>query len=147
MQKAIFISTSKTIKQPLAKVWNAVADHFGDVANYNPAIAQSRYEGPLRQGIGTTRHCDFASQSFIKERITQWEDKSSFKLSLVESSVPLAYLESEFKFEEAEGSTIVTQHFWYRMKSPMGWLSGLMKTKMKRTLEQGLNGLNNYLTK
>ena len=57
----------------------------------------------------------------------------------------MAFLESQFHFKEAEGKTIITQEFWYRLKAPMGWLSGLMKGKMKSTLEGGLIGLEKYL--
>ncbi|XOV68705.1 MAG: SRPBCC family protein [Fluviicola sp.] len=145
MGKPIYVKVSKTIDQPLERVWQTVALGFGNVSMYNPEIKTSKYDTQQKEGIGTIRHCDFQKSGYIKEEIIEWEDKKSFKLIFTESSIPMAHLESKFHFEEKDGTTILTQEFWYRMKAPMGWLSGMMKGKMKSTLESGLNGLENYL--
>ncbi len=145
MAKPVYLSVNKTIDQPLEKVWKTVALGFGHVADYNPEIKSSRFETDQLSGIGTKRHCDFHNKGYIKEEITAWDPLTSFQLKFTTSSVPMSVLESKFSFEEKEGMTIVTQAFWYRMKAPLGWLSGLMKRKMKSTLEKGLNGLETYL--
>ena len=59
----------------------------------------------------------------------------------------MGYMKSKFTFKEIDGKTSLTQEFWYRMKAPMGWLSGLMKGKMTKTLESGLDGLDTHLNK
>lgn len=145
MAKPVYLTVEKTISQSLQKVWDTVALGFGKVSEYNPEIKNSRFESEIKSGIGTRRHCDFLRKGYIKEEIIEWTDKESFKLKIIESSVPMAILESKFTFKEKNEQTIVLQEFWYRMKAPMGWLSGLMKSKMKSTLENGLNGLDNYL--
>ena len=145
MVKPIYFKVSKTIDQPLGKVWETVALGFGNVSNYNPEIKTSKFDSEQTEGVGTIRHCDFQKSGYIKEEIIEWNDKQSFKLKFTESSVPMAHLESKFNFEGKNGKTILTQEFWYRMKAPMGWLSGMMKGKMKSKLESGLNGLENYL--
>ena len=145
MGKPIYLKVEKTINQPLDKTWNTVALGFGNVSDYNPAIRSSKFDSETKSGIGTKRHCDFEPKGFIKEEIIEWNDKKSFKLKFVESSVPMAFLESKFTFNETEGKTKITQEFWYRMKAPMGWLSGLMKGKMNKTLVDGLNGLEKHL--
>ncbi len=145
MGKPIYIKVEKDINKSLDQVWNQVALGFGNVADYNPSIKTSRYESDSKSGVGTIRHCDFTSKGYIKEEIFEWNDKKSFKLRFIESSVPMGLLESKFSFIKKNGGTTITQEFWYRMKPPMGWLSGLMKSKMRKTLVDGLNGLEKYL--
>ncbi|GAB5416068.1 MAG: hypothetical protein Crog4KO_13470 [Crocinitomicaceae bacterium] len=145
MGKPIYIKVEKTINHSLEKTWETVALGFGNVSDYNPIIKTSKFDSDTRSGIGTKRHCDFEPKGYIKEEIIEWNDKKSFKLKFIETSTPMAFLESQFHFKEDEGKTIITQEFWYRMKAPMGWLSGLMKGKMKSTLEGGLIGLEKYL--
>ncbi|MEQ9304576.1 MAG: SRPBCC family protein [Marinoscillum sp.] len=147
MRRPIYLKVSKSINQPLSKVWETVALGFGNVADYNPEIKHSKFDSEQKEGVGTRRHCDFQKSGFIKEEITEWTDKKSFKLKFTETSVPMAFLESQFSFKEEGKTTIVTQEFWYRMKAPLGWLSGSMKGKMKSTLENGLNGLEAYLNR
>ena len=147
MGKPIYLKVEKTIDQPLEQVWETVALGFPNVSDYNPEIKSSHLDSSIRQGIGTIRHCDFPKKGYIKEKIIEWEDSKFFKLTFIESSVPMAMLQSKFSFETQNGSTKITQEFWYRMKAPMGWMSVLMKGKMKATLENGLNGLEAFFEK
>jgi len=145
MKTPIYLKVEKKINQPLEEIWKVLALEFGNVSNYNPEIKASKIESIQKNGIGAKRHCDFQKKGYIKEEIIEWINEDSFKLKLIESSVPMEFLESKFSFIEASNETIVIQEFWYRMPSPFGWLSGLMKQKMRSTLENGLNGLSNYL--
>ncbi len=145
MGTPIYLKVNKTINKPLSDVWETVALGFGKVADYNPEIASSNFDSDQTSGVGTKRHCNFPGRGYIKEEIIEWEEGKSFKIRFIESSVPMGFLESTFHFTEVDGKTEITQEFWYRMKSPMGWLSGLMKGKMKKTLENGLNGLEQHL--
>ena len=145
MGKPIYIKVEKTIDHPLELIWKTVAQGVGIVADYNPAIKASKFDSDVKSGVGTKRHCDFEPKGYIKEEIIEWNDMESFKLKFTESSVPMSFLESKFSFARENGKTKITQEFWYRMKPPMGWLSGLMKGKMKKTLMDGLNGLEKHL--
>jgi hypothetical protein len=145
MRKPIYLKVDKTIDQSLDKVWETVAIGFGHVSKYYPEIKDSRFDSERKSGVGTRRHCDFPQKGYIKEEIIEWKEKEYFKLKFIETSVPMAFLESKFSFQGDNNKTTITQEFWYRMKFPFGWLSGLMKGKMKSTLEKGLTGLDNYL--
>ena len=145
MGKPIYLKVEKTIDQPLEKVWRIVAIGFPNVSDYNPEIKSSRSESNNQYGPGAIRHCDFPQKGYIKEKIIEWEDHRFFKLSFIETSVPMALLQSKFSFERQNGGTKITQEFWYRMKAPMGWMSGWMKGKMRKTLVNGLNGLEVFL--
>lgn len=145
MKDPVYIKVEKTIDQPLAILWDTVALGFGNVSNYNPEIKSSSFDSGTREGIGTKRHCNTNDGGFLKEEIIEWNPSKSFKLKLTDSSFPMAMIESKFTFQEIGGATKITQEFWYRMKSPMGFLSGLMKGKMEKTLRSGLNGLEAHL--
>lgn len=147
MGKPIYIKIEKVINAPLDKVWEQVALDFGNVCQYNPEIEKSKFVGVIKHGIGTVRHCEPVGGGFLKEEIIEWIESKNFKLKMISSSFPMAMIESKFSFKEKDNITIVTQEFWYRMKFPMGWISGMMKGKMRKTLENGLNGLNNYIQK
>lgn len=145
MAKSVYLKVEKIINCPLEQVWNTVAIGFGNVSDYNPAIKSSQLDSKVKSGVGMKRHCDFETKGYIKEEIIEWADNDYFMLRFIESSVPMAVLESKFSFKTENGKTKIIQEFWYRMKAPIGWLSGLMKNKMHKTLIEGLNGLENYL--
>lgn len=145
MGKPIYLQVEKEIKHSPERVWETVAMDFGGVSKYNPEIKSSQFDSDIKMGVGAQRHCDFPKTGYIKEEITEWDEGKSFKLKFIESSIPMAKLESKFTFSPSENGTLIRQEFWYRMKAPMGWLSGMMKGKMRSTLENGLNGLENYL--
>ncbi len=147
MGKPTYIKVEKTISHPLEIVWETAAVGFGQVSLYNPEIKHSRLDSTQHYGVGARRHCEFIKKGFIKEEITEWDDKRSFKLIFIESSVPMKILESKFSFEPKGTNTLVSQEFWFRLKSPMGWFSQMLQGKMRSTLHNGLNGLESYLNK
>lgn len=145
MGKPIYLKVEKELDHSLEKVWNSVAVEFGNVADYNPSIKTSFIESEIQSGLGTIRHCDFQTKGFIKESITKWQENQYFELSFTSSSVPMAVLRSRFTFTEKNHKTLLEQEFWYRMKPPFSLLSGLMKGKMRKTLVDGLMGLEKHL--
>ena len=147
MGKPIYIKVEKVLDHTLEKVWDTVALDFGNVASYNPALKASKFDSEIKSGIGTRRHCEFKPSGYIKEEIIAWKDLEHFELKFTESSVPMGYMRSKFSFNSFENSTHLNQEFWYRMKAPMGWLSSMMKRKMLKTLEEGLDGLEKHLAK
>ncbi|MBO3697452.1 SRPBCC family protein [Roseivirga sp. E12] len=142
MANPIYLKVVKTLDHPLDVVWNKVALNFGYVSEYNPAIQDSRYDSETKTGVGTKRYCKFAGKGgFIKEEIIDWQDNESFMLTFTETSAPMSVLKSKFHFKEINGKTELVQEFWFRMKAPMGWMSRMMKGKMRAVLVDGLNGL------
>ncbi|WP_412068035.1 SRPBCC family protein [Rubrivirga sp. IMCC43871] len=126
---------------PPETVWAAVAGGFGDVASYNPAIERSEWVGDQRQGVGTTRRCHVAPKGTLTERITDWEAGRSFALEVIATTLPMHAVESRFTFVADGDGTRLTQDFGYRMKGLLGPFSGLMRGRMQRTLDTGLDGL------
>lgn len=147
MAKPIYIKVEKTFNHPKSKVWETVAVNFDGVSNYSPGVAKSNFIGEKKECIGTARHCDFPKKGWIEEQIIEWNEGVDFKVEKTASSMPMKFMESKFIFEDAgEGKTKMTQEFWYRMGGPMGFLSGMMKGKMTKMLNNGMEGLDKYLT-
>lgn len=141
MGKPIYITVEKEVNAPLSKVWKQVALGFGNVCHYNPEIEHSKLDSETEQGIGTIRHCEPVGGGFLREEIIEWREMESFKLKMISTSFPMDLIESKFSFQSKENKTLVTQEFWYRMKFPIGWMSGIMRRKMHKTLISGLSGL------
>ncbi len=141
----IYIKVEKEVYAPINRVWKQVAAEFGNVCHYNPEIKDSKLDTDTTQGVGTIRHCEPVGGGFLKEKIIEWKEMENFKLKVIETSFPMSIIESKFQFKSKGDNTIVTQEFWYRMKFPLGWMSGLMKGKMRKTLIGGLDGLDYYL--
>jgi polyketide cyclase/dehydrase/lipid transport protein len=144
MRKPIYIKVENIYNQPLNKVWGAIAIDFGNSSNYNPDIKSSYLESEISSGKGTIRHCDFHPKGYIKEEIIDWKDNEYFKLKMLDSSFPMSFFQSKFSFSGNIETCVVTQEFWYRVKFPMGWISGLMKNKMTKALCDGLEGFEKY---
>lgn len=145
MGKPIYIKVEKILNRSKSEVWKTIAENFGNVSEYNPAIKASNFMGDKRGSVGTRRHCDFTGKGWIEEEITHWNPENDFKLKFIKSSMPLKFMESKFSFTEEKGQTRITQEFWYRMGGPMGFLSGMMSGRMEKMLIAGLNGLENHL--
>lgn len=144
-KKLTHLTADVLLNAPLEQAWEVIARGFGDVAQYNPAIAQSEFLSEQREGVGTGRLCHVDPKGYLKEQITKWEPQRFFELEVIDTSFPMHTVRSRFTFLPLGEQTRIKQDFWYRMKAPMGWLSGLMKGQMQKTLDVGLSGLAHYL--
>ena len=68
-------------------VWDVLAD-LGAVSAWNPTIANSYYISEAKEGVGASRHCDFADGGYVNERATQWADGKLLRLYIYEGTVP-----------------------------------------------------------
>ncbi len=144
MGKPIYIKVNKKYNHSSDKIWGAIAMDFGNSSSYNPDIKNSYLESDIKSGKGTKRHCDFHPKGYIKEEIIDWKDNEYFELEMLDSSFPMGFFKSKFSFSGNNETCEVTQEFWYRVKFPMGWISGLMKNKMKNALINGLDGFEKH---
>lgn len=144
-KKLTHIVAEATLNASLDEVWNLVALQYGHVARYNPAIASSEFTSRQTAGVGTERLCHVAPKGYLREAITKWEDQDFFELEVVDTSFPMHKIISRFTFAEVGAKTHLRQDFWYRMKGPVGWASGMMKGRFLKTLNEGLEGLAYYL--
>ena len=66
---------------PSEKVWAAVADDYGNIANSHPKIVASNYvAGSLKGGENAKRMCYFNSKQtrMLKEEIVEWNPREGY---------------------------------------------------------------------
>lgn len=85
------IEVTRTIHQPVARVWELLAD-FQNIARWNPNLNDSYLlEGSQEQGVGASRQCDLADgKNWIRERITDWKEGEAYSIDIFEGTMPLA---------------------------------------------------------
>ena len=61
------ISREIAINATKEQVWKAIAK-FGDICHASPGVLKSHITSKQQEGIGATRHCDFAMKGAKKEK-------------------------------------------------------------------------------
>jgi len=72
---------SRVLPFSAEKVWAAVADDYGNIANSHPKIVASNYtSGSLKGGKGAERVCYFNDKKtkMLHERITDWNPEKGY---------------------------------------------------------------------
>jgi carbon monoxide dehydrogenase subunit G len=121
MEKTI-INRSVTINASKEKVWNVLAD-FGNVQNLSPNVVKSYLTSEKENGVGASRHCNFASMGAqVDERITEWNEGRSFRISLYNpKNLPMMKdIEALFEVAEADNKTVLKGTFEYGMSNALG---------------------------
>jgi hypothetical protein len=113
------ISREIEITKSKEEVWNAIAK-FGDICHGSPGVLKSHVTSEQQEGVGATRHCDFAAMgASVEERITAWEDGKSLSVEIYEFNklpgMKTAY--ADFMVREESGKTILRADFHYSMKN------------------------------
>ena len=68
-------------------VWKVLAD-LGAVSAWNPTVAKSYYISEAKEGVGSSRHCEFWDGGYVKECATQWEAEKQVRLFIMCSTRP-----------------------------------------------------------
>ncbi|MGH8482125.1 MAG: SRPBCC family protein [Nevskiaceae bacterium] len=121
------ITVTRTIKAPIEKVFDVLADH----ANYKsfPGVTDSKLlrEGrPDRNGLGAVRRIETPGVWF-EEEITAYERPRRFDYRITASRLPLEHEGGSLRFESVDGATQVTWTSTLRVKLP---LVGSLLTKV-----------------
>jgi len=130
MKKTI-IKRKVTINAPKEKVWEALAD-FGNVQTLSPNIVKSVLTSEQKNGIGATRHCDFASMGAqVEERIVGWIEGESIEIDIYGSkNLPMiTAMRATFTVSEDRDSTLLTGTFQYGMTNALGGLLNSLAMK------------------
>ncbi len=143
------ITRSVAINLPKEKVWEALAD-FGNVYQLSPNIVKSYSTSEQKQGMGATRHCDFAAMGAqVEERIVQWSEGEYMKIDIYETkNMPMITgMEAEFWVKADGDATIVTGTFEYQMTNVLGNLLNNLSMKKinEKTWVKFLAGIKHHL--
>lgn len=122
------------INAPKEKVWKAIAS-FGDICHASPSVLKSHVTSEQKEGVGATRHCDFAMMgATAEERVLEWTEGESLKIGVYElKKLPgIKTMEADFKVESVDDKTsLLTASLNYTMKNAFfGVMNSLMMKSM-----------------
>lgn len=117
-------------------VWQAIAK-FGDICHASPAVLKSYISSEKKEGVGATRHCDFAMMgATAEEKILEWNEGESLKIGVYElKKMPgIKKMEAFFKVESIDDNhTFLTGTLSYSMKNMFFDLMNAMMMKKMNT--------------
>ena len=115
------------------KVWAAIAD-FGNICHASPGVISSKVTSDTKEGIGSTRHCDFSMMgATAEERITEWKDGESLKIEVYElKKMPgIKKMAADFSVKPKGDKTILKATLEYSMQNMLfDLMNSLMMKRM-----------------
>lgn len=130
------ISREIEINASKEEVWIAIAK-FGDICHASPAVLKSHVTSEQQEGVGATRHCDFAMMgATAEEKILEWNEGESLKIGIFElKNLPgIKKMEADFRVRETGNKkTILTATLSYSMKNPFFDFMNFMMMKGMNT--------------
>ena len=129
------ISREIEINSSKENVWNAIAK-FGDICHASPGVLKSRVTSEQQEGIGATRHCDFAMNgATAEERVTQWNEGESLTIEVYDlQKMPgIDKMEAKFKVRTENDKTILRADLNYSMKNVLFDAMNSMMVKRMNT--------------
>ncbi|MFT5021213.1 MAG: ligand-binding SRPBCC domain-containing protein [Polaribacter sp.] len=131
------ISREIEINASKEEVWKAIAK-FGDICHASPGVLKSHVTSEQQEGVGATRHCDFAMMgATAEERITEWVEGESLKIEIYElNKMPgIDKMEAMFAVRTENGKTILRADLSYAMKNVVfDAMNSMMMKKMNTKL-------------
>ena len=100
-------------------VWKAIA-RFGDICHASPGVLKSHVTSDQQEGVGATRHCDFAMMGAnAEEKIIEWNEGESIKIEVYDlKNMPgIDTMQADFKVRQENGKTILRADLDYSMKN------------------------------
>ncbi|MFT4601345.1 MAG: carbon monoxide dehydrogenase subunit G [Arenicella sp.] len=129
------ISREIEINASKQEVWNAIAN-FGDICHASPGVLKSHVTSEQKDGVGATRHCDFAMNgATAEERITKWNEGESLTIEVYDlQKMPgIDKMEAEFAVRTENDKTILRANLNYSMKNVMFDAMNSMMVKRMNT--------------
>ena len=117
------------------EVWKAIAK-FGDICHASPGVLKSHVTSEQQEGVGATRHCDFAMMgATAEEKVTEWNEGESLKIEVYDlKKMPgVDTMSAFFKVREEKGKTILRGDLTYSMKNPFFDVMNAMMMKSMNT--------------
>ena len=127
------ISREIEINASKEEVWKAIAK-FGDISHASPGVLKSNVTSEQQEGVGATRHCDFAMNgATAEERVTQWNEGESLTIEVYDlKKMPgIDKMEAEFEVRTENNKTILKADLKYSMKNVLfDAMNSMMLKKM-----------------
>ena len=127
------ISREIEINASKENVWKAIAK-FGDICHASPGVLKSHVTSEQQEGVGATRHCDFAMNgATAEERVTQWNEGESLTIEVYElKKMPgIDKMDAAFSVRAKGDKTILKSDLTYSMKNVLfDAMNSMMVKKM-----------------
>ena len=79
----------RKIVAPKEVLWRYLSD-YSNIYKFHPLLKNSHFvEGSCAAGLGATRQCDMLDGSFLKEKVTEWQEGSHYTIDVYETSLPV----------------------------------------------------------
>lgn len=135
------IIENTTIEASPQQVWNVLAIHFGNIAQFSPDIKKSDYLTEQQTGVGTTRHCVMRMGGQVQEQVTVWQEQQKFAFEIVGGNMPIAKGSGmTFELEEVvadndEFKTVLKAQGNFKLKKAFALLSFMMRPMMRKMIK------------
>jgi len=129
ISREIEINTSKE------EVWKAIAK-FGDICHASPGVLKSHVTSEQQEGVGATRHCDFAMNgATAEERVIQWKEGESLTIEVYDlKKMPgIDKMKAKFSVRTKNNKTILRADLIYSMKNVLFDVMNSMMVKKMNT--------------
>jgi Polyketide cyclase / dehydrase and lipid transport len=147
--KLTAVTTRVKIDAGVEKIWEALS-HFGNVASFHAGVENSvpKNGNPEKAALGVERVCDIKDGNrdvVLAERITEYVEGSHYRYEVFEAeNFPLQMMFFGFAIEnDQKGTNYLLLTINYRLKP--GFLTGLMKWKIKKMEHSILMGYKHYI--
>ncbi|MEM7738631.1 MAG: hypothetical protein AAF267_22905 [Deinococcota bacterium] len=132
-----YVTTLYVSKQQL---WQVLAERFGEIGEISAGVVSSSILTDTKAGVGTTRYCQLPNRGFMQERVTVWQEETTFAFEIERSSLPLeagATLTFHlYALNLAMTKVIVSGE--YRLKR-VAWLSPLFHSILRHVIKTMLH--------
>lgn len=145
------ILSEKIINAPASRVWQAMVLDYGEIANFSPYIFASNYEhGSVKGEVDAERKCAFNAKGsrWTHEKIKEIDHENMIMKNIVidAAKFPLDQ-DNSFAYysvkDNGDGTSTASYEFRYRTKP--GFMTGMVKGKFQKTLDDTLTGLKHYI--
>ena len=150
-KKVQVIELQRTLPFTSQKVWQHLAEDYGNIANFFPALHASQYQsGSIQGGIGAQRTCTFDAKGkkVNGEKISSWDPENlTFTNRMVTSTMPLDVENTQaiYRIEDhGNGTSTLHLHMEFRTKPAM--MGMMAKGPFKKQLKRMLVGLEHHIT-
>ena len=127
------ISREIEIDSSKEEVWKAIAN-FGDICHGSPGVLKSYVTSEQQEGVGATRHCDFAMMgATAEEKIIAWKEGESLSIEVYElNKMPgIKTMKADFSVRTENNKTVLRADLHYDMKNAFfNMVNSLMMKKM-----------------